>query len=229
MDINGNKYQRKMFSHIVATISIIFITLAFAANQVCEDMYNQCESTICTDPIAKEICAKTCGFCEMTTSTAVTPVCNDAYNQCDSTICTMPIASEICAKTCGFCGVAPSTAVTPVCNDLFDQCDQTICTVPMSKEICARTCGFCGTTPSTASTIPVCEDRYSKCKSNMNCTNALAKELCAKTCGFCDNDSIPTPEECSQLCQPLQSLCTFIGWIMGPITHGFCLRCQQCK
>ncbi|VDM15972.1 unnamed protein product [Wuchereria bancrofti] len=63
--------------------------------------------------MAKEICAKTCGLCEITTSTIVTPVCDDAYNQCDSTICTIPIANEICAKTCGFCGAASSTTVTP--------------------------------------------------------------------------------------------------------------------
>uniref|UniRef100_A0A0R3S2T9 ShKT domain-containing protein n=1 Tax=Elaeophora elaphi TaxID=1147741 RepID=A0A0R3S2T9_9BILA len=118
-------------------------------------------------------------------------------------------------------------SIFSACNDLYGQCETSLCTDPIGKEICSKTCGFCVTTPSPT-VIPTCEDKYNKCKSIINCASEFAKELCAKTCGFCD-DSTPSLEECSYLCKPLQALCEFIGWMVGPTPHGFCFRCQQCK
>ncbi|EJW74209.1 hypothetical protein WUBG_14882 [Wuchereria bancrofti] len=71
---------------------------------VCEDLYNECESAICTTLVASDICAKTCGFCGATPSTTVTPVCEDKYNKCKTNMnCTSALAKELCAKTCEFC------------------------------------------------------------------------------------------------------------------------------
>ncbi|EFO15448.1 hypothetical protein LOAG_13062 [Loa loa] len=76
--------------------------------------------------MAEEICARTCGFCGITSSSTVTPGCIDLYSHCNSTICTDPMAKDICARTCEFCG--DSSTPSPedcsyICKALKSLCE----------------------------------------------------------------------------------------------------------
>ncbi|KAL3986413.1 hypothetical protein ACH3XW_42650 [Acanthocheilonema viteae] len=198
-----------MFLNILVTVFIIFVTTTFTVSKACEDSYGQCGKVVCTDPIGKKICAKTCGLCGTTSSTIATPECPYLCRPLEP-ICELigwivgTIPNGFCFR-CQQCkmfyaaGFVTSFIYFAFCNakECKDEsvfCNATVidvCSLNEIKKYCPKTCSLCGPDISTSTAAPAeeCSDQWTNCTKVeadvCQSDSDVARIFCFKTCSNC--------------------------------------------
>uniref|UniRef100_A0A0N4Z934 ShKT domain-containing protein n=1 Tax=Parastrongyloides trichosuri TaxID=131310 RepID=A0A0N4Z934_PARTI len=205
--------------------TIALLTVSIRADCVDDDPNCSNEINLCNntqyEPLMKKHCAKTCGFCTVTSTTPFTlgpcvmGECPDGYT-CSGNVCVVSATTQ-----------SPST-----CQDYATNCKslEQYCTdadyYPIMKQNCELTCGFCGQTTTTLPS-PSGPCVMNQCPSNLTCINQQCYNVPSMTTTPMTTTTSSTCRDYATNCADLLAYCQTAGYenIMQEQcakTCGFC-------